>query len=155
MTPTGTATSAARPMSTRVPRMAFAMPPPGSPTGFGIWVKKSRFTAVSPCRATKNSRKPSGARASPTDSTQKATTSRETRRRLHCAPGIRPSPVLMASGRPRQGGAAPRGAALGGRAPDEKPRQHVDRDGHDEEHQADLDQGVQVEVVRRLGELVG
>ena len=32
-----------------VPTMALAMPPPGSPTGFGICVKKSQFSAWTPC----------------------------------------------------------------------------------------------------------
>ena len=31
------------PSSSNVPTMALAMPPPGSPTGFGSWVKKSQF----------------------------------------------------------------------------------------------------------------
>ena len=31
-----------------VPTMAFAMPPPVSPTGLGIWIKKSRLRAEIP-----------------------------------------------------------------------------------------------------------
>ncbi len=31
-----------------VPTIAFAMPPPGSPTGFGRLVKKARFSEVMP-----------------------------------------------------------------------------------------------------------
>src|SRR5262245_14189532 len=112
--------------------MAFAMPPPISPTGFGIWVKKSKLTAPSPWRATKKSRNPSGASASPTERIEKATTSRETRRRRHRPRGTGPGP-LTASRRLRHGGRAPRDAALRGGAPDEEPRQHVDHDGDDEQ----------------------
>jgi len=35
-------------MRISVPTMALAMPPPVSPTGFGIFVKKSQFSAVAP-----------------------------------------------------------------------------------------------------------
>ncbi len=37
----------AKPTSSKVPTMAFAMPPPDSPTGLGSSVKKSRFAANS------------------------------------------------------------------------------------------------------------
>ena len=30
------------------PTMAFAMPPPVSPTGSGIWVKKAQFSELAP-----------------------------------------------------------------------------------------------------------
>ena len=39
-------------MSVSVPMMAFAMPPPGSPTGFGIFVKKSQLSEERPCLIT-------------------------------------------------------------------------------------------------------
>ena len=39
-------------MSVSVPTMAFAMPPPGSPTGFGIFVKKSQLSEEKPCLTT-------------------------------------------------------------------------------------------------------
>ena len=42
----------AMPISISVPTMAFAMPPPGSPTGFGIFVKKSQFSEENPCLTT-------------------------------------------------------------------------------------------------------
>ena len=42
----------AMPISIRVPTIAFAMPPPLSPTGFGIFVKKSQFRDEKPCLRT-------------------------------------------------------------------------------------------------------
>jgi len=48
MPPIGTAKSAAIPMRISVPTMALAIPPPVSPTGFGILVKKSQFNAPAP-----------------------------------------------------------------------------------------------------------
>ncbi len=30
------------------PMMALAMPPPGSPTGAGVWVRKAQFSAPAP-----------------------------------------------------------------------------------------------------------
>ena len=44
MMPMGMARSAPRPDSMSVPTIAFAMPPPGSPTGTGIFVKKFQFS---------------------------------------------------------------------------------------------------------------
>ncbi len=52
MRPTGIAPSDAIPMRMRVPTIAFAMPPPGSPTGFGIFVKKSQLREEKPCLRT-------------------------------------------------------------------------------------------------------
>ena len=37
------------PTSISVPTIAFAMPPPGSPTGLGILVKKSQLSDEKPC----------------------------------------------------------------------------------------------------------
>ena len=48
MQPIGTAKSAAIPMRISVPTIALAMPPPTSPTGFGMCVKKARFSAPIP-----------------------------------------------------------------------------------------------------------
>ena len=45
MMPMGMASIAPRPDSISVPTMAFAMPPPVSPTGTGIFVTKSQFSA--------------------------------------------------------------------------------------------------------------
>ena len=48
MQPIGTAKSAAIATRINVPTMAFAIPPPGSPTGFGICVKNAKFIAPIP-----------------------------------------------------------------------------------------------------------
>src|ERR1051325_9437180 len=51
---------------------------------------------------------------------------------------------------------SPRHAASAARdAPDEKARGAVDDEGHEEEHEAQLDERAQVQVARRLRELVG
>ena len=47
--PTGNPTTDAMPISISVPRIAFAMPPPDSPTGFGMCVKKPIDNAPAPC----------------------------------------------------------------------------------------------------------
>ena len=39
-------------MRISVPTIAFAIPPPVSPTGFGIFVKKSQFSEEKPCLRT-------------------------------------------------------------------------------------------------------
>jgi hypothetical protein len=39
------ANSEPSPVTISVPTIALAIPPPASPTGFGIFVKKSRLTA--------------------------------------------------------------------------------------------------------------
>ena len=86
------------------------MPPPGSPTGFGMCVKKSRLTARMPWLTTKNRMKASGTSAIRTDSAQKPTnaddSSLRTRRR-HAAPGT--TPAAAGSG---AGAAAPLRAML-------------------------------------------
>jgi hypothetical protein len=48
MTPMGIAMVAASPVSTSVPTNALSIPPPVSPTGRGIWVKKPIFNACTP-----------------------------------------------------------------------------------------------------------
>ncbi len=46
--PIGTAIAEAIPIRYRVPSIAFAMPPPFSPTGLGIFVKKSQLSDENP-----------------------------------------------------------------------------------------------------------
>ena len=46
--PTGMARAPPWPTSISVPTIALAMPPPGSPTGFGIFVKKSPVQRLEP-----------------------------------------------------------------------------------------------------------
>ncbi len=49
--PTGTPTQAAIPSIFALPRMAFPMPPPVSPTGVGSWVKNARLIDEPPFQA--------------------------------------------------------------------------------------------------------
>ena len=72
MMPTGIASSEPSPVRISVPTMALAMPPPGSPTGSGMCVKKSRLSAWMPWLTTKNRMNASGTSASSTDSAQNA-----------------------------------------------------------------------------------
>jgi len=51
--PTGTASAPARPSRISVPIIALAMPPPASPTGFGMLVKNSQLRAGRPRLSTK------------------------------------------------------------------------------------------------------
>ena len=48
MMPMGMAKAAPSDVTTIEPTIAFAIPPPVSPTGFGISVKKDRFSDVTP-----------------------------------------------------------------------------------------------------------
>ena len=48
----GTPTHDASAISVRLPAIAFAIPPPPSPTGLGSRVKNSQFTAPAPCTTT-------------------------------------------------------------------------------------------------------
>src|SRR5260221_14390259 len=134
--PIGTANRAARPIKMSVPAMALAMPPPASPTGFGMCVKNSRVSAGRPCLSTKNRMNPSGTSASATDRAQKATTAPERTRR-------RREVVIISGCRGRRRARHPLQARRAD-PPDENPRQGVDDDGHQEQNEADLDQRVQV-----------
>src|SRR6185436_11258678 len=134
--PRGTASRAARESRMPVPASAFAIPPPTSPTGLGRWVKKARSRAGRPWLTTKKRIQPSGTRASSTASAQKADTAAEEARRLK----------EVRVGVPMSGSRHP---------PDQEPGERVDQHGDHEEHQADLHQRVQVEVVGGLRELVG
>ncbi len=49
MIPIGIARVAAIPIRISVPTIALAMPPPASPTGLGIFVKKSQLSEEKPC----------------------------------------------------------------------------------------------------------
>jgi hypothetical protein len=46
--PTGTPMRLAIASKMPDPRIEFAIPPPTSPTGFGIWVKKARLSELAP-----------------------------------------------------------------------------------------------------------
>src|SRR5207245_3758679 len=150
--PTGTAGAAARPSRISVPTIALAIPPPGSPTGFGIWVKKAGRRAGSPWRTTKNRMSPSGTSARTTEAAQKTSTAREVARRRRSSPVI-----FMPSCRRGDGGRGRRrhGHRRVREPPQEEPGQRVDDDGDEEEHQPDLDQGVEVEIAGGFRELVG
>ena len=50
--PTGIANRPPSPTTVSEPRIAFAMPPPGSPTGLGISVKKLRLSDETPWDST-------------------------------------------------------------------------------------------------------
>ena len=52
MQPMGTARNDAMAISTTVPKIALAMPPPTSPTGLGICVKNAQFSDPAPCLIT-------------------------------------------------------------------------------------------------------
>src|SRR5215510_13954995 len=75
--PIGTAIAAANPVRISVPTIALAIPPPGSPTGRGLLVKKSTLSDWTPWLTTKNSTNASGTSARPTHSAQANTKSAE------------------------------------------------------------------------------
>jgi len=63
--------------------MAFAIPPPASPTGCGILVKKSQLSACNPRDTTKNRMNASGVRATTTEAAHRPTAIRDVVRRRH------------------------------------------------------------------------
>ena len=78
MTPTGTANTAPSAVTISVPAIALAMPPPGSPTGVGMCVKKSSVSDCTPRVTAKNRMKPSGSSANSTAVPQSAVITKET-----------------------------------------------------------------------------
>src|SRR5205085_1944124 len=140
--PTGTASSAARPMRMPVPTIAFAIPPPVSPTGFGIWVKKARSRAGTPRTNTKNSTMARGTSATRTAAAQSPLITFETSLRMR----YRRAKSSGGKGHPRC--RRPQ-AAAGGHAPDEQARDGVDGHGDHEQDEPDLHERVQVQRVRR------
>ena len=91
--PMGIANSEPSPVTISVPTMALAIPPPDSPTGFGIFVKKSQFSAWTPSLMTKNSTNASGTSAISTESAQKPTNADDSSFRVRCARVTRPPPI--------------------------------------------------------------
>src|SRR5829696_2645563 len=123
--PIGIAISDPSPVRMRVPTIEFAIPPPASPTGAGMCVKNSMFSARMPWDTTKNKIIASGINASRTAPAQNATNSDDSALRLiialHLGCRFR-SRHLHRSRTPCH-------------APDQQSRQTVHNQRDDEEHE--------------------
>src|SRR4030095_6803797 len=124
------------PMSMTDPTMAFAIPLPGSPIGFGVFTRKLRLKARMP-----------PARIEPriTNSAPIAKTAHDP-----------VSTVIVLLSSLRRGRlfmtASPRPA---GDTPHQQPRKHVDDKCHYKQDQSELDQRLQIDLCGGLGKLVG
>src|SRR5208283_4256365 len=128
-----------------VPTIAFAIPPPTSPGGFGVWVRKARFTEPIPLITRYTKMASSGTSTSTTASTANTV-----------APWLmmrRPRLTSCGAEGDTELGTHPRSPP--GDAPDQQPRQRVDDESHNEKSQPDLHQGAEIQIAGGLGELVG
>ena len=79
--PIGSPMMHATPTMIRVPTMAWTTPPPLSPAGTGVWVKKSRLMLLAPLMTRSNRIRNSGSTASTVATTSRATITRLRQRR--------------------------------------------------------------------------
>src|SRR6266498_994152 len=136
----------ATPTMSRVPMMACATPPPCSPAGAGVLVKKSSDRLPAPLISRSTRMKKSGRRATITAPTMSPTITllkaRRRRRRFM---------LRMAFG---SQGFAP-GAGTAGHAPDEEARPGIHDHRNEEQQEGDVRQRGEMHVSHRLRELVG
>ena len=173
----GTPSAAACPSKINVPTMALAMPPPGSPTGFGNWVKKAQFMELKPSFTRwikhEHQRHDDQNRAPERDACIRAFLNLrqrwlgavilkgeadasggniEDRTRIQ----LRTRNITRSTAQSdRIHIALLRFDARSGEGFQEQLRQRVDQHGHAEQHQADFKQRAQIRVGRGLGEFVG
>src|SRR3989442_4679387 len=137
--PSGSPSRHASPSRISVPAMAFALPPPGSPPGFGRWEKNSTSPAVEPCHSRTPRIRTRGRTTMPAALAVTAPITALTRCRLR---------VLLTRSFPHRHLAA-------GDAPHQEPGEGVDGEREDEQEQPDLDERPEIEAGRRLRELLG
>src|SRR5450756_351256 len=138
-TPTGTPITEASPSRISVPTIALPMPPPVSPTGLGRLVKNSGFSAEPPWINTY----PKTLNKKPRATSVLSMAS--------------PSMTPLVSLRSRWlffAISSPSCRAIG-HTPHKQPRKGVEEQCHTKEHQTNLDESRQVELVGGLGKLVG
>src|ERR1700733_14343459 len=149
--PNGIPIRLARARTTPEPTMAFSMPPPFSPTGTGILVKKSQLSDVTPCFSRSKRIAISGVMTTSVASTASTLTAPLLKRRLKILTldarnGGRIDWDAI-SGHPR------RCAARHG--PNQQTCAGIHDDRNQEERQSDFDERTQVHVVGSLAEFVG
>src|SRR5215470_14386138 len=124
------------------PTSALAMPPPGSPGGFGIWVKKAQFSPAIPRYTTVPNTRNNGTVT------------------IRAARVIPPSAIQLLSLR-RQLIAGCKGLGKGPRrlsaryAPYQKTRQSIHNQSYDKQNQGNFNQRTQVEIVSGFRKLIG
>src|SRR5947209_11626078 len=130
-------TRAATAMIMAVPTIALAMPPPVSPTGWGIRVKKAQLREPMPRTTTPPRMRKSGASTTRVAATMAPSPRKLTKRRRR----------LMLCKVPRRHAA--------GDAPDHELGHAIHNQSDGEEHQRNLDEGAQVHVTGGFREFIG
>src|SRR5512133_359822 len=144
--PIGKPIRLATPTMSSVPTMACSTPPPDSPAGAGIWVKKASERLPAPLSTRLARMKISGRSAATT-----APIISPTIRLLKARRRIR---RFMGRQAPGSQGLAP-GPRPAGHTPDEEPGAGVHEHRHHEEQEGDVGERREVHVAHGLGELVG
>src|SRR5580693_6850184 len=131
------------------PAMALAIPPPASPTGFGVCVRKAQLMDPMPLYTRYPKIAPSGSKTRITAPTARPVTRllSPRRHRLTGAEATVVAGVRVSDIGPRRGSA--------GNRPDQKLGQNIHDNRDDEQCQAYLDQSAQVNVASGLGKLIG
>src|SRR5579885_3555367 len=129
-----------------VPTIAFAIPPPASPTGRGVWVRNATLMFPAPWLTTYPRTSSKTTMIMPSAATHRPIMSVFRSFRCH---GIEDTLFTDAS---PSATAVDRDGSID--LPDEKSRDCVDHDRHPEKDQTNLDQRREVEIGCRLGELV-
>src|SRR5215471_3044435 len=149
--PMGTPTRLAIARIKAVPAIALAIPPPTSPTGLGVWVRKAQLMEPTPLYNRYPKMAHSGASTTITDPAAANVANPFTARRYQLI-GAAPKESTLTAGFALAIG--PRRCATS-YCPDQNLRQDIDDDGHDEQRQSHLHQRAQIEVSRCLAEFVG
>src|SRR5580658_571466 len=143
--PIGMPIKLANPSSTPEPTMEFAIPPPFSPSGFGIWVKKARFSELAPLISKYPKITTSGVTTRIVANTASAVTAWSVNARIFDFKLS--SYTNLSSMRLRRRAARHR--------PHQQLRQRIHNNRHDEQRQSDLNQRGAMHVAHCLGKLVG
>src|ERR1700674_540896 len=132
ITPMGTAARDAIRMISPLPTIALATPPPSMPTGIGNFVKNAQWSAFAPRVTTNTTMSASTVAARPAHNA--ATTDMKALQKRRTSSDFS---IALASHTPAD-------------APHQKPRDDVDDQADDEEHQSDLDQHRDVDFAGRF-----
>src|SRR5271157_3380146 len=130
-TPSGTPMTLAKPRMKTDPTIAFAIPPPASPTGFGVWVRKAQLIDPTPRKTRYANIANNGTSTRMTVSTATPVITWLVIRRRKEIGGTVCAEIFLSGIGPRRLAASDR--------PDQQSGQSVDRDGYQEKGQTNLD----------------
>src|SRR5271156_2931835 len=152
-TPRGTPRMLARARMNADPTIAFAIPPPASPTGFGVCVRKAQLSDPTPryTRQAKIANNGSSTRITVNTAAPVITWS-VMRRRKAIGGTVCNAEIFVVSGIVVSS-IRSRGLSAG-HAPYQKPSQRIHHYRHQEQSQSNLDQGGEIYVARGLAEFI-